>query len=134
MKWVVDKQHFDGFAKTYLIDEKCPYTGRTAQEYAADGYAILDDDEFSDMVTAYGNALCGHWSEISEEQYNDMLNILPPVGWYNGGFFVSEPYMNDIHDYYQAYHGRYYCSMQRTSTPRMAILESLAAFVAQMEA
>lgn len=134
MEWVVDKQHFDGFAKTFLIDGKCPYTGKTDKEYAAEGYSILNDDEYSSMVTEYGDALCGRWAEVSEEQYNNMLDILPPVGWYDGGFFVSEPYTNNIHDYYQKYHGRYYCSMQRVSTPRMVILDSLAAFVEQTEA
>lgn len=134
MKWVVDKKHFDGCSKTYLIDGKCPYTGKTAQEYEEEGYSVLDDGEFSAMMTAYENALCGHWAEVSEEQYNDMLNILPPIGWYNGGFFVSEPYIDNVHDYYQEYRGRYYCSMQRTSTPREVILEGLVAFATQMEA
>lgn len=59
MEWVVDKQHFDGFAKTFLIDGKCPYTGKTDKEYAAEGYSVLNDDEYSSMVTEYGDALCG---------------------------------------------------------------------------
>jgi len=129
-RWVVDMRNFQGHAKTYLPDgNACPYTGKTAAEYIAEGFSVLDDEEFTALVTAHENSLCGHWAEESAENYEDMLCVLPPVAYYNGGFFMSERWTGNISAFHQELNGHYYTSLQRMSTPRPAILADLAAFV-----
>lgn len=32
------------------------------------------------------------WSEVTEDKYDDMLNVLPPAAWVNGRFLVGEPW------------------------------------------
>lgn len=135
MKWVVDTKFFSGHAKTYLPDDHtCPYTGKTAEEFQAEGYEIMDNESFDILVERFEDNLCGRWCETTEEQYNDMLNILPPMAWYGGGFFVSEPYTSNICNFYQKLGGRYYTSLQRVRTPRGAILASLAKFIEEEKA
>ena len=70
IRWVVNSKSFNGYAVTYLPDgNKCPYTGKTAAEYIAEGYDVLNDDEFSSLLVNYENSLCGHWKEESAEDY-----------------------------------------------------------------
>lgn len=129
MKWVVDTKNFKGNAKTYLINDACPYTGKTEAEYIEEGYSILNDKELNELINAFINNRCGHWQEISEELFNDMLEVLPPVAWYDGGFFVSERDYGDSAAFYQKFNGKFYTSLQRMSTPRNSIISSLESFV-----
>ena len=131
MLWIVDTAHFDGSAKTYLPDDNaCPYTGKTAAEFAAEGYAVLTDDQFDALLDRYQSGLCGRWSEIPEAEYYEQLNVLPPVGYDGSGFWMSERYTGDVSAYYQRLDGRYYTSLQRMSTPRAEILASLRQWIA----
>lgn len=132
IRWVVNSKNFKGAAYTFLPDgNACPYTGKTAAEFIAEGYEVLNDDEFSAFMVNYENGLCGHWTEESAEDYNEALNVLPPVAWYDGGFFMSECWTGNISAFHQEMHGRYYTCLQRMSTPRAAILADLAKFVQQ---
>lgn len=88
---------------------------------------------FRAIYTAADDALCGDWKEETEEQYDDALNILPPAKWYSGGFYVPEAYTANIYSFHQRMNGRFYTSLQRSSTPRSAILESLAAWIKSNE-
>ncbi len=36
------------------------------------------------------------WQEITEDRYDDMLNVLPPVIWLDKGFMVGEPWDHNI--------------------------------------
>ena len=106
-----------------------PYTGKTVEEYRAEGYAILTEEEFNAIVKAADDALCGDWKEETAEQYEYALNVLPPMRWTDGGFFVGEAETDNIHAFHQRMNGKYYTSLQRTSTPRRDILESLTNFI-----
>lgn len=109
-----------------LFDGKInSYTGKTVDEYRAEGYAVLTSEEFDSIVKAHDDAMCGDWKEETAEQFEYALNVLPPMGWKNGGFFISEADTSNIHAFHQEWNGKYYTSLQRTSTPRAEILESL---------
>lgn len=88
-------------------------------------------DEFAPIFEQYLNSLCGKWEEISAEQYEDMLEILPPVDWHGGGFFFFERYTANVSHFYQKQRGRYFTSYQRLNTARATIIASLEAFIAQ---
>lgn len=108
-----------------LIDGKNPYTGETEADYINKGFAVLDESEFEKIIGEYEDSICGNWNEISEEFYEQQLNVLPPMLYYDGGFYISEADTGNIHGFYQAYGGKFYTSLQRTSTPRSAIIEQL---------
>lgn len=129
-EWVVDAEHFAGYAKAWLNPAGvCPYTGKTADDYKREGFAVLDDRQYDRLVTEWEDSLCGVWEEESAEDYSDALNVLPPVGWFGGGFFISERYASNISAYHQEAGGHYYTSLQRWSTPRSAILDDLAKWI-----
>lgn len=106
------------------------YTGETEADYIAKGYAVLTEPEFDAANKAFEDSLCGRWVEISAEFYDHQLNVLPPLCYYNGGFYVSEAYTADIHDFCQELNGKYYSSLQRTSTKRDRIIAALQSAIA----
>jgi len=105
--------------------------------YETDEYEILSKTEFDKKVEAFCVEFCGNWKENTEQRYNDMLDILPPLKWTRGGFFISEAYTLDIHPFHQEHivgdSRRYYEAYFRINTPRDEILQSLAEFVKAQE-
>lgn len=127
MIWIVNAAHFDGYAKTSFAEGgACPYTGKTAEQFAAEGYDVLNDEQFDELLERYQNGLCGRWKEVTEEEFNEQLNVLPPIGWNGSGFWMSEYTYGDVTAYYQRFGGRYYTSLQRINTSRGEILYSLS--------
>ena len=112
-----------------LKDGRNPYTGETEADYRAAGLVILSCEEFNTLWKKKEDALTGDWKEETEEDYENSLDVLPPLRWTNGGFFVSEAFTGNIYSFHQRYNGKYYTSLQRISTPRSEIMESLKTFV-----
>lgn len=108
-----------------LIDGVNPYTKETISDYINNGYTILNEIDFEALVEEHNNSICGNWCEISEEFYEQQMNVLPPMYYHDGGFFISEAETADIHGFYQKLNGKYYTSLQRLGSCRDNILLSL---------
>lgn len=128
-EYVIDKDNFNGHAKTLLYNGKCFINGTTKEDFIKQGYIVVDEDTYyNEYLENYLDNMCNKWKEITEEAYDEMLNVLPPLKWYNGGFFISEMWTCDASDFYQELNGKYYTSMQRLSYDRGNILNSLKKF------
>lgn len=46
--------------------------------------------------------------EITEDEYNNALNVLPPLDWNDGSFLVREPITGSWFNCYLKYNGKYY--------------------------
>ena len=103
--------------------------GKTRADYLDAGYLVIPEAEFDELRKQYERSLCGKWKEITEEEYEYALNVLPPAKWHSGGFFVSEPYTDTIYGFYQKRGGKYYTSLQDIFSPRDEIIASLDAFI-----
>ena len=90
---------------------------------------MISDAEFDKVLDEYNHRISADWREISRDDYDDALNVLPPLKWYNGGFFMSEAYSGLLHGFYQEYQGRYYASLQSIAVSRESILESLQDYI-----
>lgn len=108
-----------------LIDGKDSYTGYTEADYISRGYLVLSYGEFHEMEEERENLMCGKWLEITEDDYERALNMFPPLKWYDGGFFNPEMLISNVTDFYQELNGKYYTSLQRTSSDRAFLLQSL---------
>ncbi len=129
-KWVVDKNNFKGYAESILTENGCsPYSGKTAEEYIAEGFDILDYKEYSTLVKEWNDSLCGNWKEITADDFNDALCVLPPEDMHDGGFYMGERYTEDVSAFYQKLSGKYYTSFQHIGTPRKEIIKQLLQFV-----
>lgn len=123
--FVVSKE-FHGTAYSILTDDE---QKSKADEYRAAGYDVLTAAEFDDLMDRWERSMCGDWKEITEEEYDDALNILPPVKWCGGGFFSCEAFSGTLHSFYQRMDGRYYTSLQSICEKRENILASLMKFL-----
>lgn len=123
----MDELEEKGIACGYhiLTDGVNPYTGETEIDYINAGYAVLTEEEFDAAIKAHEDSLIGHWHEETEEEYDNALNVLLPMKWHDGGFYVREAYTSNIYAFHQEYKGKFYTSLQRSNTPREKILESL---------
>ncbi len=115
---------------TFLKNGKCPYTGKTKEEYLAEGKSVVDENTFQRMMDVYEDSLCNDWQEITEEFYNDQLNVLPPLKWSAKGFFISEATSGLLHDFYQELDGKFYTSLQKITKPRREIINRLTKAIA----
>lgn len=132
MKYVVDMENFSGHVYTTLDENGCGMWGdnRTAEEFESAGYKIMDETAFMEHLREWEDFnLCNNWQEIKEEQYEEALDCLPPLKWYNGGFYMGECYTSNIYSFYQKWNGKFYTSLQRITTPRSEILEVLQNFI-----
>lgn len=102
---------------------------KTRADFEKAGYIVIPASEFDELKNQHERSICGDWKEITEHEYEDALNVLPPAKWHSGGFFVSEPYSSTIYSFYQKRSGKYYTSLQDIFTPRAEIIESLDAFI-----
>ena len=109
------------------------WSGKPRAIYETEEYEILSQADFDKKVEAFCEGFCGKWKETTEQRYNDMLDILPPLRWTNGGFFISETYTLDIHPFHQQFRGKYYEAYFSIATPRDVILKSLAEFIKAQE-
>ena len=127
---------YQGYAHDILYSTGNSITtnGKSRADYESEGYQIMEEPEYMQMQNAYLDSLCNQWKEITEEQYENAMNILPPARWQNGGFFVPEALTGDVYDFYQELNGKYYTSLQRVFYKREAIMENLRQFVRNAEA
>ena len=116
-----------------IVDGKDMFTGKSENEFLKNGYTILTENQFHEAEKVHEDSLCGKWVEISEETYEDRLNALPPLRWYDGGFFLREAWTGDVHGFCQQLGDKYYESCQRLSTPRCDILQDLKDKIAKCE-
>jgi len=65
---------------------------------------------------------------ITEDRYEYWLNVLPPCGWNDGAFFVSEALEGRWHQHFARVGDRYYTAV------REAALGSTAAFLRECQA
>jgi hypothetical protein len=63
--------------------------------------------------TAPLKTLIGDRWEIDEEIYDDFLNMLPPMGWRGGAFYMSEFTFDDITAKFSKEGGKYWCEFAR---------------------
>lgn len=130
-QWVLRDGKYDGCVYSYLVDGVDPLTKKTAEQYRADGFFIVSDSELDALIAEYENSMSGDWHEITEEQFEDALNILPPRKWHDGGFYACEAYNGTLHSFYQEHNGKYYASLQSIHAKREDVLQSLYTTIAE---
>jgi hypothetical protein len=131
---VVVRDEFDGIPYTYLENGRCVVTGETEESFKEGGFLVLTADEFNEFYEKWAEKKSADWTEITEEQYDYFLNVLPPVKFDRGGFFVSEMNCYDLGTFIQKFGTRYFKSEQRITTSRKKIIASLTKWLREESA
>ena len=130
IEWLIkDVDSFKGFTDSYLVNGVNPFDGKTRDEYIEMGYSVLTTDEVSELEKRFKKSLIGHWTETTKDQYFYALDVLPPLKWRNGGFFVSEADYSTLYPFYQEWLGKYYYSLQDITSKRDEIIDSLKEYL-----
>ena len=130
LKWILKPGEYKGYTYSYIgNDGKDPFHGMTEAEWLAAGYQIMTDEQLDALEKAFHAEICGQWEEITKEQYYDFLDVLPPINYSDGGFFMQEPLTGNIHLYCQELENRFYSSYQEILTPKKRIIDSLRNFL-----
>jgi len=88
-----------------IFDNGFSYSGLTAEDYRKQGYIVLLEEEANKIVNQNQNKkFIEGWTEITEDEYWDALETLPPVGFvsksYGELFWFREFLISDITNVY----------------------------------
>ena len=102
LKFVIDSRCFRGSCITSLSDGiHCDYDGSTLEELKKQ-----ENNPFLIAVTRntihkksriYDRSLCRPFHEITEEDYYNYMNELPPIRLKHHSFFLGEPYHGSLY-------------------------------------
>ena len=73
-----------------------------------------------EKLTGELKTLLGDRWEIDEEIYDDFLNMLPPLGWRGGAFYMCEFCFDNITTKFSKEGGKFYCEFARYPAGRAA--------------
>ena len=104
LKYVIDSRYFDGTCLTSMSDGfHNDYGGETIEELR-----IRENNPYLKAVTPsdidkklrlYHKSLSEPFKEITEEDYYDLLDVLPPLRMRQNSFFVGEPYYGNMYSF-----------------------------------
>lgn len=110
MKYIIrTDEPFRGVCENVYYEGKdyVPYTKMNLQEYFEshdNKLRLVDEDEFQDMMKDYLDSRKTLPKEITEENYWDALEVLPPCKWKSvdgiESFHVSEHIQADLVNWY----------------------------------
>ncbi len=132
----------------YIIKAATPYSGK-AQSILKDGmvaysnglnfeqyqrskgekFTLISEEEHEELQRKYRKSLISEFTEITEDKYYEMLNVLPPTRFHNyrGAeiFFVSECHTLDLYNCFIMANDKHYCALRPIREPS----EKLTAFL-----
>lgn len=140
MKYVIDPtQLFDGSVVTSMADGvHCTYTGMTIEQLRKEHnnpcLQIVGEESIRQLYLQYEERLHnGPVEEISEEDYDDSYNCLPPARNMTNMFFVGEPYYGNIFPFCFTAEGRYFRCRKNIKTPREQLVKEIADFMSNLK-
>lgn len=113
LKFVIDSRFFRGYCLTSFSDgTHSDYGGETLEELKINEnnpYLIaIPLNRMYKRNRIYEQSLCAPFREITEEDYDDYLNVLPPIRYTGRFFFVGEPYSSNLYPFCFTVGGRYF--------------------------
>ncbi|MDD4937136.1 MAG: hypothetical protein PHT60_15340 [Acidiphilium sp.] len=127
--YVPGSTHAIDYAREIAGQYVSVYGGRTLAELAEEypGVVLGDEDSF---IEQQERALSTDPKEITETQFMDALEMLPPLHWMNHGagesFKCPEFIAGNITTIYARLNGRYWSFQGVATLPHVAIMERIA--------
>lgn len=129
LKYVIDSRYFDGTCLTSMSDGfHNDYGGETIEELR-----IRENNPYLKAVTPsdidkklrlYNQSLSEPFKEITEENYYELLDVLPPLRMRQNSFFVGEPYYGNMYSFCFTRQGRYFKGLRSVLTPQSELGQS----------
>jgi len=130
--YIPGKTHLLSIATLQDGEYRCAYYKRTLAELRAEtgeDVQLLPLEDAGRMIDdAQTRAYCRAPVEITREQFDEMMNVLPPAKWLRGtaseAFFVPEALCADIYSWHVRIGEQYWClNRSGTRKPESIIAE-----------
>ena len=123
LKYVIDSRYFDGTCLTSMSDGfHNDYGGETIEELRIrenNPYLkAVTPSEMDKKLRLYHQSLSEPFKEITEEDYYELLDVLPPLRMRQNSFFVGEPYYGNMYSFCFTRQGRYFKGLRSILTPQ----------------
>lgn len=120
----------DEFEPVYVDYQKDPTTFEEYKNKVNLPLKLVTWEELEPMIRDYKDSICGNWMEISEEQWWDNLECLPPLKWRTIArdvetFAVGECYTFDLYTFCVRIKDQYYSALMPIHSTDIRILNSL---------
>jgi len=103
--------------------------GLTPQQYAEKHklkyYKVVDSDEMDRLMKEHDETYLTDWEEIDEDTYIFHLEVLPPLRYNGGYFFVREAITANIHTCCIIHNRKFYRSNRRLNESESSIYNSV---------
>lgn len=138
VRYVVDPYDFTGTVLTSMADGvHSDYGGETLEELRCrknNGcLEVVTAAELDTMLTRWEDYLQGPFREITEEQYWDWLEVLPPMRYRNNSFFVSECYSGTLYRFCFKRENRYFTAMRSKRLKNSELDAQITEFMKELE-
>lgn len=122
-KIVIDPYRFNGNCLTSMADGiHCDYTHKTLEELRTGennpSLVAVPENIAEKMFRIHLKSLCLPFREITERQYYENMEMLPPVRHTRNFFFIGEPHFRDLYRFCFHADGRYFTGLRSVTTPR----------------
>lgn len=139
MKYVLDPSVlFTGAVLTSMSDGvHDDYEGKTIEELREIHHnpclQVMSEESVMSLAKDYEDRLHnGPVEEITEEDYWDSLDCLPPVRNSRDYFFVGEPYYGNIYPFCFKAEGRYFRCRKKVDTPSEQLRKEIDDYMASL--
>lgn len=99
------------------------------QKSKGEKFRLISEGEHDELQRIYRKSLISDFTEITEDRYYEMMNVLPPTRFHNyrGAeiFFVGECYTLDLYSCFIMANDKYYSALRPIGEPS----EELTAFL-----
>lgn len=122
-KYVIDSRYFSGYCITYMKDGiRSDFGGETLEELR-----IRENNPFliavswsriEKMLQIYQQGLEGPFKEITQNEYYNLMDVLPPLRLTTDSFFVGEPYCGSLYTFCFTRNNRYFQGLRSIKTER----------------
>lgn len=121
--FVIDPYRFNGSFLTSMSDGiHCDYTHKTLEELRAGEdnprLVTVSRNTADKMFRIHLKSKCLPFKEITESQYYENMDMLPPVRHTRNFFFIGEPCFRDLYTFCFHVEGRYFTGLRSVTTPR----------------
>lgn len=123
LKFVIDSRYFRGSCITSMSDGiHCDYSGETLEElkvYESNPFLIsVTKNAIYKASRIFDKSLCRSFHEITEKNYYDNMNVLPPIRLKHQSFFVGEPYHGNLYMFCFTIAKRFFKGLRSVMTPQ----------------
>lgn len=136
MKYVIDKsKEFDGVVYTAMTDNvHSDYGGETIEEMRKRNpgcdLEVVEPEVVNKLLDEYIGKLCSEpFKEITEEDYWDMMECVPPARSGRNWFFVGEAFSYNVHTLCFTDGERYFSAHRKVTTPKNEIVTEINKFL-----